>query len=56
MKKLLIMLLVLVLSVPALVSAAEEKKDPLAAWQPNLPVCGVAFSSPQTTTLGELKR
>ncbi len=34
MKKLLVMLLISLLSLPGLVLGAE-KKDPLAAWKPN---------------------
>ncbi len=42
MKRLLVVLLVLVLSLPTIVSA-EEKKDPLAAWQPKFDPSGAKY-------------
>jgi TRAP-type C4-dicarboxylate transport system substrate-binding protein len=43
MKKLLIVLLILALSLPA-AAAAAEKKDPLAAWQPQFDPSGAEFT------------
>jgi len=42
MKKLLVLLLVLCLAAPAF--AAEEKKDPLAAWKPNFDPSGAEYT------------
>lgn len=43
MKRLLVVLLILALSLPAVVSAAEKKKDPLAAWQPKFDPSGAKY-------------
>jgi len=43
MKKILVALLALALCLPVAVSAAEKKKDPLAAWQPKFDPSGAKY-------------
>ena len=44
MKKLLVVVLLLALSLPGAVFAAEEKKDPLAAWKPKFDPSGATYT------------
>jgi len=44
MKKLLVLLLLLALSLPGAVLAAEKKKDPLAAWKPKFDPSGAKYT------------
>ncbi len=44
MKKLLIALLLLTLTLPAAVTAAEKKKNPLAAWKPKFDPSGAKYT------------
>ncbi len=44
MKKLLVVILLLALSLPGAVLAAEKKKDPLAAWKPKFDPSGAKYT------------
>jgi TRAP-type C4-dicarboxylate transport system substrate-binding protein len=44
MKKLLVALLLITLTLPAAVTAAEKKKNPLAAWKPTFDPSGAKYT------------